>query len=407
MPKDTPAADNARLKPFAGVKVIDVSNFLAAPMSAMFLADFGADVVKVERPGTGDEVRYWGRNKNDVGLYYKILGRGKKSVTADLRTPFGVEVVKRLVKDADILVENYRTGTLEKWGIGPEVLHAINPGLIIVRVTGFGQTGPYKSRPGFGTLAEAFSGFVYINGEPDRPPLLPGFGLADSTTGLMAAFLASAALHEKRRSGKGQVVDLAIYETLFTLLGPQAIDFDQLGVIQHRQGSRLPFTAPRNTYRTKDGKWVSMAGSAQSTFERICQALEVPELVKEPRFADNRVRLDNAAALDVELQNAIGKLDFEELMTRFLAIDAPVAPVNDISQIFADPQFIARENIATVEDEELGGPVRMQNVVGKFSETPGEIVSAGARLGQHNREILIERLGFTEEEVKAAGLSLD
>lgn len=406
MPKDAPVTDTPRSKPFAGVKVIDISNFLAAPMSAMFLADFGADVVKVERPGTGDEVRYWGRNKNGIGLYYKILGRGKRSVTADLRTAFGREVVKRLVRDADILIENYRTGTLEKWGIGPEVLHAINPGLIIVRVTGFGQTGPYKDRPGFGTLAEAFAGFVTINGEPDRPPLLPGFGLADSTTGLMAAFLASAALHEKRRSGKGQIVDLAIYETLFSLLGPQAIDFDQLGQVQQRQGSRLPFTAPRNTYRTRDAKWVSMAGSAQSTFERICQALEVPDLVLDPRFADNRVRLDNAAALDVELQAAIGKLDFADLMRRFLAIDAPVAPVNDIAQIFADPQFIARDNIATIEDPELGGPVRMQNVVGKFSETPGEITSAGPRLGAHNREVLIGQLGFTEAEVKAAGLDL-
>lgn len=401
-------ADNAsRTAPFSDVRVIDISNFLAAPMSAMFLADFGADVVKVERPGTGDEVRYWGRNKDGVGLYYKILGRGKKSVTADLRTPLGVEIVKRLVKDADILIENYRTGTLEKWGIGPDVLHEINPGLIIVRVTGFGQTGPYKQRPGFGTLAEAFSGFVHINGEPERPPLLPGFGLADSTTGLMAAYLASAALHEKRRSGKGQVIDLAIYETLFSLLGPQAIDYDQLGEIQHRQGSRLPFTAPRNTYRTKDGKWVSMAGSAQSTFERICEALEAPELVEDPRFSDNRVRLDNAAALDEELQAAIGQIRFDDLMQRFLAIDAPVAPVNDIAQIFADPQFQARENIATVEDEELGGPVRMQNVVGKFSETPGEIKSAGPKLGAHNRAVLVEELGFSEADLREAGLPLD
>ncbi|MEZ5852933.1 MAG: CoA transferase [Hyphomicrobiaceae bacterium] len=409
MSEPTPAAntDAPRLKPFAGVKVIDISNFLAAPMSTMFFADFGADVIKIEQPGRGDEVRYWGRNKDGVGLYFKILGRGKRSVTLDLRKPFGVEAVKRLVKDADILVENYRTGTLEKWGIGPDVLQAINPGLIIVRVTGFGQTGPYRERPGFGTLAEAFAGFVHINGEPDRPPLLPGFGLADSTTGLMAAFLASAALHEKRRSGKGQIVDLAIYETLFTLLGPQAIDFDQLGAVQQRQGSRLPFTAPRNTYRTRDGKWVSMAGSAQSTFERICAALEVPDLVKDPRFSDNRVRLDNAAALDVELQGAIGKLDFDELMRRFLAIDAPVAPVNDIAQIFADPQFQARENIATVEDAELGGPVRMQNVVGKFSETPGEIRHAGPRIGEHNREILVGELGFTEDELKAAGIALD
>ena len=403
-PNATP--EPLRLQPFEGVKVVDISNFLAAPMSAMFLADFGADVVKVERPGHGDEVRYWGRNKNGVGLYFKILGRGKKSVTADMRTPFGVEVVKRLIRDADILVENYRTGTLEKWGIGPDVLHAINPGLIIVRITGFGQTGPYAARPGFGTLAEAFAGFVHINGEPDGPPLLPGFGLADSTTGLMAAFLASAALHEKRRSGKGQVIDLAIYETLLTLLGPQVIDYDQLGQIQQRQGSRLPFTAPRNTYRTKDEKWVSIAGSAQSTFERICQALGIPEVVKLAPFIDNRKRLENAKALDEVLQGAIETFELDALTRRFLVVDAPIAPVNDIAQICADPQIIARENITTLEDTELGGPIKMQNIVGKFSQTPGRITAPGPRLGEHNREILVERLGFTEAEVRAAGVEI-
>ena len=396
----------ARMTPFADVKVIDISNFLAAPMSAMFLADFGADVIKVERPGTGDEVRYWGRNKNGVGLYYKILGRGKKSITADLRTEFGREVVKRLIKDADILIENYRTGTLEKWGIGPEVLQAINPRLIIIRITGFGQTGPYKQRPGFGTLAEAYAGFVHINGEPERPPLLPGFGLADSTTGVMAAFLASAALHEQRRSGKGQVVDLAIYETLFTLLGPQVIDYDQLGDVQQRQGSRLPFTAPRNTYCSRDGKWVSIAGSAQSTFENICKALEISDIVKESRFIDNRVRLTNAKALDEVLQAAISQFDLAELMQRFLAVDAPISPVNDVAQICADPQFQARENVIALEDEELGGPVRMQNVVGKMSATPGRIRKTGAKLGAHNREVLIGQLGFTEAEIAAAGIEL-
>lgn len=395
-----------RFQPFEGVKVIDISNFLAAPMSAMFLADFGADVVKVERPGHGDEVRYWGRNKKGVGLYFKILGRGKRSITADMRTPFGVEVVKRLVKGADILVENYRTGTLEKWGIGPEVLQAINPRLIVMRITGFGQTGPYADRPGFGTLAEAFAGFVHINGEPERPPLLPGFGLADSTTGLMAAFLASAALHEQRRSGKGQVIDLAIYETLFTLLGPQVIDYDQLGQVQQRQGSRLPFTAPRNTYRTRDSKWVSIAGSAQSTFERICEALGIADVIKDARFLDNRLRLTNAVALDVELQAAIGQFDQAPLIERFLAHDAPIAPVNDVAQIMADPQFQARENVVTLEDEELGGPVRMQNVVGKLSATPGKIRRAGPKLGEHNREVLVGELEFTEAEIQAAGIEL-
>lgn len=394
-------------KPLDGVKVLDLSNFLAAPMSAMFLADFGADVLKVERPGTGDEVRYWGENKDGVGLYYKVINRGKRSVTLDLRTPFGVEAVKRLAADVDVVIENYRTGTLEKWGIGYDTLAAINPGLIMARITGFGQTGPYRARPGFGTLAEAYSGFVHINGEEDRPPLLPGFGLADSTSGLMAAFLISVALHEKRRSGRGQVIDLAIYETLLTLLGPQVVNYDQLGLVQQRAGSRLPFTAPRNTFRTRDGLYVSIGGSAQSTFERICAALEVPGLVEDPRFADNRARLTHAVALDEALGAAISRFDRDDLLARFVSLDATVAPVNSVADVLADPHVQARQNIVALDDEELGGPVRIQNVVGKLSRTPGAITAAGPRLGQHNREVLIERLGYSEAELAAAGLSFE
>ena len=398
---DTP--DTGRQAPLAGVKVIDISNFLAGPMCSMFLADFGADVIKVERPNTGDECRYWGNNKNGVGLYYKVINRGKHSVTADLHTPLGVEIVKRLAKDADILVENYRTGTLESWGLGPDVLTGINPRLIIVRVTGFGQTGPYSPRPGFGTLAEAYAGYAHISGYADQAPLLPGFGLADSTTGLMAAFLATTALHEQRRSGRGQVIDIAIYETLLTLLGPQAINYDQLGLIQQRNGSRLPFTAPRNTYRTRDNKYVSIAGSAQSIFERICAALDVPDLVHEPRFRDNRLRIQNAKELDDALQAAIERFDREDLIARFIAHQAAIAPVNDIADIFADAHMQARENIATIDDPELGGPVRMQNVVGKLSATPGEIRSAGPALGADNEDILVRQLGFDRAELIAAG----
>ncbi len=397
------SAENSQ--PLAGVKVIDIASFLAAPLCGMHLADWGADVVKVERPGSGDEIRYWGESKDGVGLYFKMVNRGKRSVTADMRTPLGVEIVKRLVKDADILLENYRTGTLEKWGIGPDVLMAINPGLIIVRITGYGQTGPYRQRPGFGTIAEAYAGYAYITGFPDRPPLLPAFGLADSTTGLMAAYLASMALHEKRRSGKGQVIDLAIYETLLTLLGPQVVNYDQLGLVQQRSGSRLPFTAPRNTYQTRDGKWVSIGGSAQSIFERICEALGISEVVKDPRFKDNRERIKNAAALDEVLQKAIINFDQVDLLERLVKFDAAISPVNDIAQIFADPHIQARENIVPVEDEELGS-LRMQDVVGKFSRTPGEIRSAGPRLGQHNREILVDTLGFSPDELEAAGIDV-
>jgi crotonobetainyl-CoA:carnitine CoA-transferase CaiB-like acyl-CoA transferase len=395
-----------RTAPLAGVKVVDIANFLAAPLCGMHLADFGADVIKVERPNSGDEIRYWGDNKNGVGLYFKIVNRNKRSVTADLRTPLGVEIVKRLVQDADILLENYRTGTLEKWGLGPDVLMEINPGLIIVRITGFGQTGPNRHRPGFGTLAEAYAGYAHITGFPDRPPLLPAFGLADSTTGLMAAYLASMALHEKRRSGKGQIIDLAIYETLLTLLGPQVINYDQLGLVQQRAGSRLPFTAPRNTYPTRDGKWVSIGGSAQSIFERICQALGVPEIVKDPRFKDNRLRIQNAAALDEALQKATVKFDQKDLIELLIAHDAAISPVNDIAQIFEDPHIQARGNIVPVEDDELG-KVRMQDVVGKFSRTPGKIRSTGPRLGEHNQEVLVDLLGFKPEELEAAGIALN
>jgi crotonobetainyl-CoA:carnitine CoA-transferase CaiB-like acyl-CoA transferase len=393
--------------PLAGVKVVDIANFLAGPLASMFLADFGADVTKVERPGTGDELRMWGNNKDGVGLMYKLVNRNKHSVTADLRTPLGVEIVKELIKDADIIVENYRKGTLERWGLGYDVLSEINPGLIMLRLTGFGQTGPNSHRPGFGTLAEGYAGYAYVTGYPDRPPLLPGFGLADDTAGLMGAFLAMVAMNEKSKSGKGQVVDFAIYEPLFTLLGPQVVDFDQLGIVQERNGSRLPFTAPRNTYYTKDDKWVSISGSAQSTFERMCDALDVAHLVHEERFLDNRARIQNAPALDEALQEAIRRFDRDDLIALFDKFDAAAAPCNNIEEIFADPHFKARENIVPVEDAELGGPIRMQNVVGKFSRTPGGIRAAGPILGSSNREILIERLGFDEARLREAGFTLD
>ncbi len=392
--------------PLAGVKVIDIANFLAGPMSSMFLADFGADVTKVERPGTGDELRFWGNNKDGVGLMYKLVNRGKKSVTADLRTPLGVEIVKRLIKDADIIVENYRKGTLEKWGIGYETLKEINPGLIMLRITGFGQTGPNSHRPGFGTLAEGYAGYAYITGYADRPPLLPGFGLADDTAGLMGAFLALVAMQEKNRSGEGQMIDMAIYEPLFTLLGPQVVDFDQLGLIQERNGSRLPFTAPRNTYRTRDDKWVSISGSAQSTFERMCEALEIPELITDERFLDNRLRIQNSIELDDALQQAMLRFDRDDLIALFDSFDAACAACNNIEEIFNDPHFKARENIVPIEDEELGGPIRMQNVVGRMSRTPGGIRSAGPKLGSSNRQILVDELGFSEQELIEAGLDI-
>ena len=391
-----------------GVKVIDISNFLAGPVSSMFLGDYGADIIKVEKPDLGDEIRYWGNNKNGVGLMYKLINRNKRSVTGDLRTKFGVEIVKRLVKDADIIIENYRKGTLEKWGLSYDTLSKINPGLIMIRITGFGQTGPNSHKPGFGTLAEGYSGFANINGYADQSPLLPGFGLADGTSGLMGAFLALTALHERdQKSGIGQVVEFGIYEPLFTLLGPQVVDYDQLGIIQERNGSRLPFTAPRNTYLTSDNKWVSISGSAQSTFERMCEALDVKNLIFDERFLDNRLRIDNAKELDDALQKAILKFDQVTLINMFDKFGAPVAACNNIEEIFEDEHFKSRQNIFEVDDIELGGYLKMQNVVGKFSRTPGEIRHAGPQLGEHNFEVLVKMLGFSEEELKKEGYTIE
>ena len=392
----------------SGIRVIDISNFLAGPISSMFLGDYGADVIKVERPDTGDEIRFWGNNKDGVGLMYKLVNRNKRSVTADLRTPLGVEIVKELIRDADIIIENYRKGTLEKWGLDYNTLSEINPGLIMIRITGFGQTGPNSHRPGFGTLAEGYAGFASITGYADRPPLLPGFGLADETSGLMGAYLALAALRERdQKSGTGQIVEFGIYEPLFTLLGPQVVDYDQLGIIQERNGSRLPFTAPRNTFRTKDDKWVSISGSAQSTFERMCEALHVPELINDPRFLDNRLRIQNAEKLDDALQEAILKFDRDNLIEIFDEFGAAVAACNNIAEIFEDPHFAARGNIVAVDDAELNGPLKMQNVVGNFSRTPGKIKHAGPKLGEHNKEILVDMLGFDPQRLIREGYEIN
>ena len=390
-----------------GIKVVDISNFLAGPVSSMFLGDYGADVIKVEKPDLGDEIRYWGNNKNGIGLMYKLINRNKRSVTADLRTEFGVQIIKKLVKDADIIIENYKKGTLEKWGLGYESLSKINPGLIMIRITGFGQTGPNSHKPGFGTLAEGYAGFAAINGYANKSPLLPGFGLADETSGLMGSFLSLTALYERdKNDGIGQVVEFGIYEPLFTLLGPQVVDYDQLGIIQKRNGSRLPFTAPRNTYITRDKKWVSISGSAQSTFERMCEALDIKSLIFDNRFLDNRLRIKNAKALDDELQKAISKFDQLTLINMFDKFGAAVAACNNIEEIFQDEHFKSRENIIEVDDKELGGSLKMQNVVGKFSRTPGKIRHAGPKLGEHNYEVLVETLGFSEDELKLNGYEI-
>ena len=369
-----------------GLRVLDVATLFAGPLAATLLGDHGAEVIKIEHP-RGDPSRTHGAQRNGVGLWWKMLGRNKKSVTLVLSTPEGQELFRALAADADVVIENFRPGTLERWGLGPDVLHGINPGLVLARVTGFGQVGPYRNRPGFGTLAEAMSGFAAVTGEPDGPPTLPPFGLADGVAALATAFGIMTALRVRERTGRGQVLDMAIIEPLLTLLGPQVIAYDQLGVLQPRTGNRSVNNAPRNTYRCADGRWVAVSTSAQSIAERVMHLVGRPDLVDEPWFASGATRAEHAEELDAAVGAWIAERGRDEVMIAFEKAEAAVAPIYTAADVIADPQFAALGSIVTIDDEELG-PVRFQNVPFRLSETPGRIRSTGPRLGQHTAEVL-------------------
>ncbi|MFF4236638.1 CaiB/BaiF CoA transferase family protein [Actinomadura geliboluensis] len=377
----------------SGVRVLDTATLFAGPLAATLLGDFGAEVIKIEHP-KGDPVRSHGAQRDGVGLWWKMLGRNKKAMTLYLGAPEGQELFRRLVADADVVIENFRPGTLERWGLGYDELKRINPGLVLARVTGFGQTGPYSRRPGFGTLAEAMSGFAAITGEPDGPPTLPPFGLADGIAALTTAFAVMTALRAREATGEGQVVDLAIIEPILTLLGPQIITYDQLGELQARTGNRSHNNAPRNTYRTRDGSWVAISTSAQSIAERVMRLVGRPELIDEPWFATGAERAEHADVLDEAVGSWIAERDRDEVVKAFEDAQAAVAPIYNAADVMADPQFQALGTIATVPDDELG-PVKMQNVLFRLSRTPGRIESAGPPLGAHTAEILA-RYGVDE-----------
>ncbi|GHJ39228.1 CaiB/BaiF CoA-transferase family protein [Streptomyces sp. TS71-3] len=369
-----------------GIKVLDIATLFAGPLAATLLADFGAEVIKVEHP-KGDPVRHHGASKDGVGLWWKMLSRNKKAITLYLGSPEGQDIFRRMAADADVVIENFRPGTLERWGLGYETLAEANPRLVLARVTGFGQQGPYAKRPGFGTLAEAMSGFAAITGEPDGPPTLPPFGLADGVSALTAAFGIMTALHARERTGRGQVLDLAIIEPMITLLGPQAIAYDQLGELQQRTGNRSANNAPRNTYRTKDGTWVAVSTSAQSIAERVLRLVGHPEYIDEPWFASGAERARHADELDGAVSSWIAERTRAEVMAAFEEAQAAVAPIYDMSDIFSDPQFQALKTVTSVEDEELG-TIRFQNVPFRLSDTPGQVRWPGPRKGRDTAEVL-------------------
>jgi formyl-CoA transferase len=328
-----------------------------------------------------------------------MLSRNKRCITLDLGNPEGQQLLRRLVAKSDVLIENFTPGTMRKWNVGYEQLSEVNPRLVMLSISAYGQTGPYSLRPGFGTLAEAMSGFAFINGQADGPPTLPSFGLADGIAGLNGAFGVLAALRFRDLHGVGQHVDSALYEPLLTVLGPQVIEYDQLGVIQERLGSRLPFSAPRNVYETRDGKWLSMSSSAQSVFERTMHAIGKPELIDDERFLDNRRRGVNVEALDMEIAEWCRRHTMEEAMTILVKHEAAAAPVYSVADVVADPHFMARGSVVAVEDANLG-PVKMQAPFPRLSRSPGKIRTTGPRLGEHNSEVYGGLLGLGEPELE-------
>ncbi|MEV7419805.1 CoA transferase [Streptomyces sp. NPDC089919] len=383
--------------PLAGLRVLDLATLFAGPLAATMLGDFGAEVIKVEHPRRPDPSRGHGPSKDGIGLWWKLLGRNKRTMTLDLSTPGGREVLLRLAAGADVLIENFRPGTLEKWGLGWAELSAANPRLVLTRVTGFGQFGPYAGRPGFGTLAEAMSGLAAITGEPEGPPTLPPFGLADSIAALCTAYAVMTALAARDRTGRGQVVDLAIIEPILTVLGPHPLWYDQLGYVQPRTGNRSTNNAPRNTYRTADGRWLAVSTSAQSIAERVMRLVGRPDLIDREWFGSGTGRARHADELDEAVGGWIARRKAEEVVAAFEEAQAAVAPVNDVRDVLADPQYAALDTVTEVADPELG-PLRMQNVLFRLSETPGGIRWAGRPHGADTEAVLAE-LGLSAEEI--------
>jgi crotonobetainyl-CoA:carnitine CoA-transferase CaiB-like acyl-CoA transferase len=387
--------------PLEGLKILDIATVIAGPLSATLLADMGADVLKVEMPEKGDHIRYLPPHKEGIPLWSKVVNRNKKGVTLDLRQSEGVALFERLVASQDVLIENFRPGTLERWGLSSERLFALNPHLIVLRVTGFGQTGPYSGRPGFARIFEGLSGFVNLCGSPDGPPMYPGYPVSDSLTGVFGAMAVAAALrHRDSLPGRpGQEIDLSATEAMFRVLDFMAIEYDQLGVARQRSGNLNSYSAPSDVYPTRDGKWISLAVSAPTVFVRFAHALGHADWMEDERFNTNVARIANRSEIEEQVREWFSSRTAAEAASTLTAHDVSFSPIYDIKDIFEDPHFAAREAIVSVSDRDFGA-VRMQNVVPRFSRTPGHVWRTGPALGEHNNEIYEGLLGLASEEIE-------
>ncbi|MYA86538.1 MAG: CoA transferase [Acidimicrobiaceae bacterium] len=389
------------------IRVIEVGTLLAGPFCGQLLADHGAEVIKVEPPGSGDPMRAWGQEKADgKSLWWPVVGRGKKSVTINLREPAGQDLVRRLAAGADVLLENFRPGTLERWGLDPEDLQAANPKLIVTRVSGYGQTGPYSSKPGFGNIGEAMGGIRYTTGDPEKMPSRTGISIGDTLTAMFATIGTLNALHVRERTGRGQIVDAALYESVLAVMESLLTEYHVAGFIRERTGSMIPNIAPANAYPTRDGRIHLISGNQDTVWRRMAEAMGRPELGTDPRFATHIARGDHQQELDEMIAGWTATLDADELRRILDEYAVPNGQIYRAPEMLADEHFEARDAIAWVDSADFGA-IPMQNIVPKLSGTPGSINWSGPALGEHNDEVLGGILGLDAgavERLRADGI---
>lgn len=387
--------------PLDDIRVVELGQLLAGPFCGQLLGDFGAEVIKVEDPGVGDPMRQWGREKPyGTSLWWPVVARNKKSVTVNLRTEEGQELVRRLVAQADVLIENFRPGTLERWGLAPEELWKTNPRLIVTRVTGFGQSGPYASRAGYGSIGEAMGGIRYVTGDPDRPPARAGISLGDSLAATFACLGTLVALHQRGRTGRGQVVDSAIYEAVLAMMESLVPEYQIAGYQRERTGTTLPNVSPSNVYPTADSEMVLIAANQDTVFRRLAEVMEQPELTTDERYATHSARGQNMEELDGIIAEWSSTLKAEELLEQLHAGGVPAGRIFKAKDMLEDPHFAAREAIVRLNHPDLG-EFAMHNVVPKLSDSPGRVRHVGPELGEHNQEIYRGLLGLDDETISS------
>jgi crotonobetainyl-CoA:carnitine CoA-transferase CaiB-like acyl-CoA transferase len=383
------------------ITILDISTMIAAPWSSTYLADYGARVIKAEHPKYGDASRKYGKMKDGQGLFWKTLNRNKEYITLNLSKDEGQEIFKELLTEVDVVIENFRPGTLERWGIGWEEMKKINPSIILLRTTGFGQEGPYSKKAGFGTVAEGMSGFSSVNGYSDTPPTLPGFALADGVCSIFGALSIMIALNERNKSkdNEGQFIDISLYEPLMRLLEPHILAYDQLKEIAPRVGNGSVSVAPRNAYKTKDGDWVALSAATQTIAEKVFKVIDREDLIKDERFCDNESRKANVQELDMIIGAWIKRRNTEEVTKKFDDAGAVIGPMYDMSQLFEDEHYKFRESFVTIKDNDFE-EMKVANVTAKFSKSPGQVKHLAKDMGSDNKKIFNELLGYNQNEME-------